>query len=602
MAQEDPTACAQALSRTLTRKERFALARPYSVALLAHGRRESGVEYSGGTLCYIYQDLLRILDVHGASETEAVIDTKALVAELSEHDPSITIDCTGGVYQYQNGILIMDFDSKPIMVVIDVRRSFESPRDPSRIRKILPEPLPSDIITDGRYLICVHQIPHLRECVDSPPKLLKCALKCYDLSNPRASTSIIALDEFLQRGDQCLFKLLGGWLYAICRDEEGGPIFERDGGRRLYYRCCRFPIDDFGPAGSWEPGTFLKESPYTPLPARLEAVRLFRGVAKDVWGQFCLDLVQDEHTGEVFIVETENKHVPQFDRPYRRLIFPDPPAHTVSSLTTKISEIVQTIEEFPSSSDAPVHQFSPYPIRGHGTRIHVQPSQSFMDIRYEHGRPGPPEQALHLCAGSRVPGSPIDPVTNLLYKKGALIARDNYFIDRGMRRFPPQGAPQELRELLTLSRNYFNRPDERSLVIGDLEKDEMGREHYRIILVNFDSGIHFPGFKPLALKSLSDKISYEAQAHATKEGLCRGTTGSDDYQLVGVNAPEQLRKFKLDLNQQEEPGKSNSTTREAEPNHWFSTQRAMHLDIAQGFQLHRYPPKSDGKRMAIRSR
>ena len=377
---------------------------------------------------------------------------------------------------------------------------------------------------------------------------------------------------------------------------------ERDGGRRLYYRCCRFPIDDFGPAGSWEPGKFLKKSPYTPLPARLEAIRLFRGVAKEVWGQFCLDLVQDEHTGEVFIVESENKHVPQFDRPYRRLIFPDPPAHTVSSLKTKISDIIQTIEEFPLSSDAPVHQSPPCPIRGHGTRIHVQPSQSFVDIRYEHGRPGPPEQALHLCAGSRVAGSPIDPVTNLLYKKGALIEPDNYFIDRGMRRFPPQGAPQELRKLLTLSRYYFNHPDERSLIIGDLEEDELGRRYYRIILMNFDSGIHFPGFKPLALKSLSDKISYEAQARATKEGLCRGTTGSDECQLIGVNAPEQLRKLKLDLNRQEEPGKSSSTTREAEPNHWFSTQPAMHLDIAQGFQLHRYPPKYIGKKMAIRSR
>ena len=102
---------------------------------------------------------------------------KALVAEPSEHDPSISIDCTGGVYQYQNGILIADFDSNPIMVVIDVRRSFESPLDPSRIRKILPEPLPSDIITDCRYLFCVHQIPHIRRRVDSPGKLLKCALK-----------------------------------------------------------------------------------------------------------------------------------------------------------------------------------------------------------------------------------------------------------------------------------------------------------------------------------------------------------------------------------------------------------------------------------------
>ena len=209
---------------------------------------------------------------------------------------------------------------------------------------------------------------------------------------------------------------------------------------------------------------------------------------------------------------------------------------------------------------------------------------------------------MHLCAGSRVAGSPIDPVTKLLYKKGALIEPDDYFFDRGMRRFPPQGAPEELRELLILSRDYFNHPDERSLIIGDTEEDDLGRRHYRMILVNFHSGIHFPGFKPLALKTLSDKISYEAQARATKEGLCQGTTGSDECQLTGVNAPEQVRKFKLDLNQQEEPGRSSSTIREAEPNHWFSTRPVMHLKIGQGFQLHRYSPKSNGKRMGVRSR
>ena len=397
-------------------------------------------------------------------------------------------------------------------------------------------------------------------------------------------------------------------MYAICGEEEGKFTLERDGGKRLYYSCCRFPIDDFDPAGPWKPGDFLDESPYTPytpLPARLEAVRLFRGVAEDVWGQDCHDLVQDERTGEVFIVESASKHVPQFDRPYRRLIFPDPPAHTVCSLGTEISEIVQTIEEYPFSSDEPVRQFSPYPIRGHSNRIHVQPSQSFMDIRYEHGRAGPAQQALHLCAGSRVAGSPIDPVTNLLYKKEALTQSNNYFIDRGMRRFPPQCAPQELRKLLTVSKAHLVLADERSLIIADPEEDDLGKRHYQLILVNFDSGIHFPGFKPLALESLSDKISYEAQARATKEGLSHGINEIDEWKQASKNAAEQLRQFKLDINQHEAASESSNTTRKANtpgPNPWFSTKPAMHLQIGQGFQFHRHPPKSNGRTMAIRSR
>ena len=611
LAKKDPTACAEALVRTHRRREGFALARPYSVALLAHGQSGPGVEYSGGNLCYIYQDLVRILDVHGASKTENVIDMKALVAELPEHGPSREIDCIGWVYHYENGILTMKLDSgsvyhiNPIMVVIDVRRSFVSPLSPSRIRKILRAPLPTEVFTDGRYLICVHQLHRIDGCVHSAGKALAWTLKCYDLSNPEGSASIIALGEFLPRASDCLFKILGGWLYAICSDEEGRFTPEQHNGKRLYYYCCRFPIDDFGPAGPWKPGDFLDHSPYTPLPARLEAVKLFRGVAEDVWGQNWRDLVQDERTGEVFIVESESKLVPQFDRPYRRLIFPDPPAHTVSSPETKISEVVQTIEEFPCSSDEPVHQFTPYPIRGHENRIHVQPSQSFIDIRYEHGKAGPPRQALHLCAGSRVAGSPIDPLTNLLYKKGALTEPNNYFIDRGMRRFPPQGAPQELREFLTVSEASLVFADERSLIIADPEEDNLGRRHYRIILVNFDSRIHFPGFKPLALESLSDRISYEAQARATKEGLCHGRFDFDELKQTGASATKQLRQFKLDINQQEEVSESSTTTRKAKPprlNSWFYTRPAMHLQIGQGFQFHRYPPKSNGRKMAIRSR
>lgn len=546
----------------------------------------SDVIYSDGILCYIYQDLVRILDVHGSSETEHVIDMKALVAKLPEDDSSREIDWIGSIHRYQNGILTMELDS--IMVVIDVHGSFVSPLTPSRIRKILRDPLPEEVITDGRHLICVHHL----------------TLKCYDLSNPKGPTSTIALGEFLPSAFDRQFRLLGGWLYAICGEEEENFDLEEDGGKRLYYYCCRFPIDDFGPAGPWKPGDSLDHSPYTPLPARLEAVRLFRRVSKDVWGQHCHDLVQDERTGEISIVESAGKHVPQFDRPYRRLIFPDPPAHAVCSLETSISEIVQTIEEYPSSSDEPVQQFSPCPIRGHGNRFHIQPSQSFIDTRYKHGRAGPAQHALHLCAGSRATGSPIDPITNLLYKKGALTESNNYFIDQCMRLFPPQGAPQELRELLTVSGSNLMFADERSLVIADPEEDDLGREHYRVILVNFDSGIHFPGCKPLALESLSDKISYEAQARATNEGPSHGTNAVNEWKQASPNAAEQLRQFKLDINQQEAASKSSTTTCQAEnPEHnaWFSTKPAMHLQIGQGFQFHRCPPRSNGRTMAIRS-
>ena len=545
------------------------------------------MRYSDGILCYMYQDLVRILDVHGASATEDVIDMKALVAELPGHDPSREIDYIGLIYRYQNGILTMRLDKgsvyrdNPIMVVIDVRRSFVSTQSPSRIRKILRAPLPMELVTDGRYLICVHQLPHIEGDVDPVGNARGWTLKCYDLSNPDRSASIIALGEFLPRGFHCRFKLVGRWFYAVCNDEDGQFTPERDGGKGLYYHCCRFPIDNFGPAGPWEPGDLLDQSQYTPLPARLEAVRLFRGIAEDVRGQNCHGLVQDERTGEVFVIEAGGEDAAKVDIRYRRIKFPDPPAHTVSSLETRISEIVQTIEDLPSSDDVTVHQFSCCTTKKHEWRIYAQPSQSFIDITYEYGRDGPPQQVMHLCAGSRVTGSPIDPVTNLLYNKGALTEPNDQFIDRGMRRFPPQGAPQELRELFTVSGDICAFDDERSLIITitDPEEDALGKKGYQIILVNFDSRIRFPGFKSLTLDNLSDKISSD---------------GGTDFDELGQRGASCSKHFQFDISQQNEASQSSTTTRKAKTpglNSWFSAELAMHLQIGQGFQFHRYPPK-----------
>ena len=408
--------------------------------------------YSGGTLCYLYQDSIRILDVHGASGREDVIDYKALLAELSGLEPISNISGIGSIHSYQSGILILRLDQgpygvNPTDVIIDVRRSFVSTLSPSRIRITLPRPLAYEVITDGRYLVCAHNEFEIDGYDDDlAEKVLYWTLKCYDLSNPKRSASIIALGEFL-RGHRCLFKLLSGWLYAICHDDTDFND-ETDGAERLYYNCCRFPIDDFGPAGPWRPGDLLTQSPYTPLPARLEAVRIFRGVARDVRLHHCNDLVQDECTGEVFTVERAHEQEPEIDISYQRIIFPDPPVHSVSSLETRISEIVQTIEEYPCSSDEPVHRFPAYSIQDLGVRCYVQRSQSFMDVIYGLGKAEPLQQTFHLCAGSRVAGSPIDPATNLLYKEEAFTKPNHYFIDRGMRRFPPQGAPQEILELL----------------------------------------------------------------------------------------------------------------------------------------------------------
>ena len=579
------------------------------MALLAYSHNIlHDVAYSGGILCYVYHNSVRILDVHGASGTEHVIDMKALVAELSGSQPDSRAEI-GSFCGYQNGILRMNLDLRPAYdgpreVTIDVRRNFVPTLNPipmsSPVRMIKRACVGNQVITDGRYLVRVLGHYRIDGCDDELSReALRCTLECYDLSNPEGAASIIALGGFLKY--RRLFKLLGGWLYAIC-GENPFPDSEIDGAKRRYWRCCRFPINDFRPAGPWKPGDLLTHSPYTPLPARLEAVRLFRGLAKDLRRQDWIDLVQDERTGEVFIVESGGGgSVDQISRSrhqYRRIIFPNPPAHTVNSLVASISEIVQTIDEPPWSPVEAVHQFPADPIQKHERRIYIQPSQSFMDVIYDHGKAEPLQQTLHLCAGSRVPGSPIDPNTNSLYKEGAVMEPNIYFIDRGMRRFPSHDAPQEICEILSAYRNVsrgratFSYADERSLIIVTPQAGDSNRTHHRIILVNFDSGIHFPGFKPLTLESFSDKISYEEHKRETNWGACNGRINFCELNTRdGSRISEQIA---LENSQQEEASESSNTTRKtATPRShpWFYTEPAMHLEIGKGFQFHRYPPK-----------
>ena len=557
----------------------FALARPYSLALLAHGRIKFPVRYSDGILCYMYEDLVRFLDVHGASETEDVIDVVALMAQLPGYGPNTTTNNIGHIFNYENGILTMRsvYSDIPTMVVIDARRDFVStPQDPSRIRKILREPMPQQswhIITDGRYLVCVH----------APENAPDWTLKYYDLTKKENSVPTIVLDEFLLKGWECRFKIIDGWFYAICRDENGQYNVARgDDTKELYYNCCRFPLG----CGFTEMPEFftghLDSTPYIPLPAGLEVVQIFRGVGKEAWTHsYCYDIVKDEREGKLFIVEsTGPTERPQSDRPYRPLVFPKP-VYTVSSWETKIRDIVQI-----QPNSKYVHQPSEYELRKEETREHVQPSQSIIDVTWEHLKEG---QVMHLGQ----PSQDIRDVTNEYQQVVHLYASSSH---RGVWRFPPQGAPKELRDLLPATGPIWALADERSLIVITVGINSEGQEIPRVLLVNFDAGIHFPSFDPLTLDHISDDVTPD-----------RGSD-SDDLRRRNASPPEQLRQLQFRFLRQpkkvtpgpkpaaaDTPKPAAAATPKAEApdaNPWFSTGReAMYLTTGKGYRLHQRPPR-----------
>ena len=514
------------------------------------------VSYSDGFLRYMHQGSVRILDVHGASETEAVIDMSKLMAKLPAYVPNTDIDDFGHIFRHQNGILTMRLRTEsvnhgnPLMVVIDVRGDFvATPERLSRKIMILREFLPQQplhVITDGRYLVCV----------DIPQNVSEWTLKCYDLSKMDASdtnapTSIIALNEFLPKGDKCWFQLLDGLLYVICADQDVKFDPERhDHEQKLYYNCCRFPINC---PITEKPEDFL-DDPYTPLPAGLEAFAFYRGRGHFFWKQECLGLVKDEQTGEVFIVESPSiLDLPESDTPYRRLNFPKSSGHTVRSWETKISEIVQVIDV-----DDYKYEKSQYEKMPEEIRKFVQPSQGIIDISYEDLE-DPKEvsdeeqQLLHLYSCST---------------------------KRGIWRFPTPSAPRELLDFLTKPGRFidpFVQADERSLIVIFVNKnliDETGSTDCQIMLVNFDSGINLPGLKDLVLDNLSDKVFKNGEIDATSAKIS-----------------ENVRRSQVELLQLNEKAGGNAAAPdswEAQVDPWFSTSPAMHTIIRQGF---RFPPK-----------
>ena len=560
---------------------------PYSIALLACGRSTQNIIYGDGILCYVQSDSVRILDVHGASKKEIVIDMRAVIRELPIYNQETEITDIGTMVGCTNGILMMsvEYSDTPMLVVIDVREKVVSTtQSPSRIRKIYSPYYMEDVITDGRYLFCV----------DDPAGGPEWTLKCYDLSTTDGLPSTIALHEFLPREEDCRFQIFDGWFYAICANEDGEYPSQEDGEEELYYSCCRFPIDDS--ASAKKPEDFLGDESRTPLPARLQAVQLLRGFGKDDWKHRCDGLLKDETTGELFIVESANfpeGHYadPLSDNIYRRLNFPDPMDHPPNSWETRISEIVQFQQES-SSRDHYKHHSTPLE-GGKDVRGHVPASQSIVDITrgITEGdlRVETTQQFLHLHTRPTHlhPGS-TDP--------------DARSTDRGEWRFPPKSAPQELRDILNMPYEYILVGDERSLVIMILDQNGM---NHRIILVNFDSGINFPNLKYLALENLSDQLSsFTRSAYASEHE----ETSELQLKLESASRSEKMRELQVKLVQlAEEPRTSSITTAAVEAHNapkakapdgpkaevpvahpWFTKEEAGYLRLEQGFQF--YPP------------
>ena len=314
------------------------------------------------------------------------------------------------------------------------------------------------------------------------------------------------------------------------------PIREDDIDLRPYCYCCRFPMDDFTLA----PRRRGEDPPIWPLrwsrlPARTEIVRVKReqpriprGMTTENMPWLDLRLWQDQSSGGVFIVESWQHCKPGDDAEkghyrFQPLIFPDPPACTVTSTDTKVEDVIQTLNVNDLPQAGATFESPRYLEARLGTRGYVSIASAFFDTRL-----GPNlstgssnRSEFHLTFSSCFRTSPLDNETGLLHQYSSddveevsLDSDGERILNRGVYQFPPKDAPEALTNLLCPPERvgYIDAQvhDARSILYVTGCPDRGDKERFPLVLTNLDPWIHFPGLEKMELHSLSDHLTLKS--------------------------------------------------------------------------------------------
>lgn len=584
-----------AIQRTYVTRTRFQLAKPYSVIVLGHCH---GWSYNEGLLAYPLGNLIRILDVYNAAVTEDVIDLKSLLGEEAKRWPPYTQriqkllseDLDIRVFGHGGGILLIgidDYDSPPgYLVVIDIRKEVLLQERLLMIRRCSYDCVAK---TDGRYII-VFEDPQRNGNLD-----------LYDLEDKQQRIQKLHLPKCINyyNADRQIYD---GWFYLLTNVLSPGDGITS---KRQGFTCCySFPLNQLRQITSY------CTAGAEPLPEQLQVVRV-RGQQPRTrenngpdpripWSS--LTLWRDEYSRQLVIVEGwhhdgEEDDAATAQYTFQPVQFPEP--NSAIDTATPDNEFylggpIQTL----NPADLPRAEKDCECPRDPGDRLkarcYVPRASTFFDV-YLASNENPDSKRgfeFHLAVGSRDKASPSESQLGQVDKNssqsiGEFSPHDDgkrKFI--GVRRFPPNGAPKALLDLLCPTGEQDvdanSSHDPRTILYSTKRLHRKFKDNaHQLVLINFDPWIRFPGLEPMKLDPLSTQMNpreYEDELASARKDQRFFTPEELDAEWKAEQEAERVRNSEMD--------EADKVEEVWEPKpEWFWNERAMYLDIGQGFQF-----------------
>lgn len=578
-----------AIQRNYLTRTRFQLAKPYSVIVLGHDR---GWFYGEGLLVYRLGNFIRILNVYNTAVTEDIIDLKSLLVKevkpWNDHYARIQIllsdDLDIRIFDHGGGILLIgidDISSQPgYLVVVDIRKGVLLPERLRMVRRCSCDCVAK---TDGRYIVVFEDPKH------------NGFLDLYDLEDKQQRIQQLHLPRFINYHTTDR-QIDDGWFYVLTN------VYADEGyitAKRLRYTYCySFPLNQLHKFTSY------CAADSKPLPEQLQVVRL-KGqqprAREDIgfeermpWTS--LKLWRDEHSGQLVIVEgwlhdgaEDDAANAQYS--FQPLQFPES-SSTIDAATPDdgflLGGYIQTLNPAdlpPAEKDLECPIDPGDRLKG---RVYVPRASTFFDVYLgSNENPDSTEEfEFRLAVGSCDPASPsetqLGQVNEMSSKKmGEFSPEDD---DKrnfaGVRRFPPNGAPKALLDLLCPTGNQRNNKisthDSRTILYSTkrLHPKRNGGMH-QLVLINFDPWIRFPELEPVKL----DPPSTQLTAREYENELARAKKDQRQFKRIYFDLEEMLD----DICERDGADKVDEIW---EPrSEWFWNERAMYLDIGQGFQF-----------------